>query len=264
MKDQLGFYKITLPIKNNLFDSLSKSVSFIATGKGRLGNNLVCVDDKGIPIVRTTTNYKEPACQFSSTHHNLVKQIVNTVESSNVKVEDPLHFNNALIEMYSKSYKKMKYHSDQALDLKEGSYIALFSCYKNSGEQNIRTLKIKNKKTEEESEIKLTHNSVILFSTATNAKFSHKIILEESSSKEESQENCKWLGITFRTSKTYIQFKNNIPYFLDGSIVELANETQEKEFFKLRGEENKGVNFLYPKLNYTLSMADTLEPKKDN
>ena len=39
----------------------------------------------------------------------------------------------------------MKYHSDQALDLADNSYICIFSCYDNP--INLRTLRIKNKLT---------------------------------------------------------------------------------------------------------------------
>jgi hypothetical protein len=71
----------------------------------------------------------------------------------------------------------------------------------------------------------------------------------------------KWLGITFRTSKTYIQFHNNLPHFSNGRILELANKEQETEFFKLRGQENRALNFVYPELNYTINVADTMVPK---
>ena len=71
----------------------------------------------------------------------------------------------------------------------------------------------------------------------------------------------RWLGITFRQSKSFIQFKNNIPCFIDGKILKMANEDEQREFFKLRGQENNDIGFKYPKLHYTLSLADTMEPK---
>jgi hypothetical protein len=56
-----GFYKITLPFENNLFDELSHSFHFEDVAKGRIGNHLVNVSAEGIPIVRTTTMYTIPA-----------------------------------------------------------------------------------------------------------------------------------------------------------------------------------------------------------
>jgi hypothetical protein len=52
------------------------------------------------------------------------------------------------------------------------------------------------------------------------------------------------LGITFQTSKMYIQFRDNVPHFSNGKILELANKEQETEFYKLSGEENRSLNFV--------------------
>ena len=71
----------------------------------------------------------------------------------------------------------------------------------------------------------------------------------------------KWLGITFRKSKTFIQFQNNLPYFANGKPLKLADEVQQREFYKLRGQENKSLDFDYPSIAYTLSKSDTLLPK---
>jgi hypothetical protein len=172
-----------------------------------------------------------------------------------------LDFNNALIEVYDCNYATMKYHSDQDLDLENESYIGLFTCYENPSElteKNIRKLKIKDKVTNEEFDISLTHNSIVLFSVLTNKKFLHKIILESIPSIKKLESDNRWLGITFRKSKTFIQFKNNQPHFSNGDLLVLANEDQKKEFYKLRGEENFNMNFVYPKLSYTLSIGDTL------
>ncbi|MEO1033837.1 MAG: hypothetical protein AAFX55_20820 [Bacteroidota bacterium] len=123
--NNIGFYKITIDLDRNLFDEFSNSVSFEVTGKGRLGNHLVWEDERGIPLVRTTTNYNIPAHLFSSNQKMLVHKIKASME------DDPLfqslHFNNALIEIYDQNYKKMKYHSDQCLDVEKNSFIALFS-----------------------------------------------------------------------------------------------------------------------------------------
>jgi hypothetical protein len=252
------FFKINLDLKTNLFNDLLKGTDFESVAKGRIGNHLVNADGNGIPIVRTTTKYNIPAHNFSAIHHMIVDRINNLADVP------ALHFNNALIEVYDSSYFKMNYHSDQALDLDNDSYIGVFSCYENPDElfeQHIRKLKIRDKVSEEEFEYSLTHNSVILFSTATNTRFQHKIVLDAAPNSKPSAPDNKWLGITFRQSKTYIQFKDKLPYFANGKQLELANKEQESEFYKLRGQENRELNFVYPELTYTVNVADTMMPK---
>jgi hypothetical protein len=69
----------------------------------------------------------------------------------------------------------------------------------------------------------------------------------------------KWLGITFRLSKTYIEFVNEISYFYKtDKKLKLANEEETKEFYKMRQTENKSINFEYPEINYTISESDLL------
>lgn len=260
------FHKITLPIENNLFDELLNSIEFENIAKGRVGNHLVNVEDKGVPIVRTTTKYNIPAQNFSTIHHKIVASINNIIKSDNLINLPLMDFNNALIEVYDCNYSKMNYHSDQCLDLDSNSYIGLFSCYETPNqltEKNLRKLIVKDKVSNDEFEISLTHNSVVLFSLETNTKFLHKIILEALPNPKSLTMDNKWLGITFRKSKTFIQFKDNIPYFPNGELFELANDEQQSEFYKLRGQENYNLNFVYPKLTYTLSMGDTLIPKNN-
>lgn len=261
-----GFYKVELPLERNLFEELFHSIEFESVAKGRMGNHLVRVEAKGIPIVRTTTKYTIPAHNFSAIHHTVVEAINHIItEKSLPNINIPtLNFNNALIEVYDCIYAKMNYHSDQCLDLAADSYIGVFSCYAQPdqlSEQNIRRLLIKDKITNEESEIELTHNSVVLFSLETNTRFQHKIILKPTPNGKPIVPDTKWLGITFRTSKTYIQVKDNLPYFATGDLLELANQEQEAEFFKLRGQENRSIDFVYPNLTYTLSLADRMVPK---
>ncbi|WP_106917482.1 alpha-ketoglutarate-dependent dioxygenase AlkB [Chryseobacterium aurantiacum] len=255
------FYIINLPLEENLFDPLFNSAEFESTGKGRLGNHLVNTNGLLIPIVRTTTRYAIPANAFLSIHHELVDKINDTLQESHRDV--PVQkFNNALIEVYDSTYSKMNYHSDQALDLDSNSFIALFSCYEKPDkleEFHLRKLVIKDKVTHEVAEVILHHNSVVLFSVDTNKKFQHKIILN-SSSNSNAKSNNKWLGITFRTSKTYIQFKDGLPCFSTGEIFALADQDQESEFFQLRGQENRSLDFIYPNLLYTISNADLLKP----
>ena len=259
-----GFYKITLSLESNLFHKLFNSIHFENVAKGRIGNHLVDVGDDGIPIVRTTTQYTIPAHNFSSIHHMLVTCINSTIQNDSLDDLPLIHFNNALIEVYDRNYTKMNYHSDQCLDLDAHSYIGLFSCYERPDELSVlslRKLKVKDKITQEEFEISLTHNSVILFSLSANEKFLHKIVLESVANLKPLELDNRWLGITFRNSKTFIQFKDNLPYFSNGELLELAGDDQKAEFFKIRSQENNNMNFNYPKITYTLSVGDTILPK---
>ena len=136
-----------------------------------------------------------------------------------------------MVEVYDNSYKKMKFHSDQALDLADNSFICIFSCY----QKNVspRKLLVKSKENEEKFEFILENNSIITFSTSINKKFVHKIILD----------NCKnqdlWLGFTLRLSKTYITVIGNLFYFTDTNkqLVD-ATDDEKKEFYKLKKIEN--------------------------
>ena len=158
----------------------------------------------------------------------------------------------------------MKYHSDQSLDLKSDSCIALFSCYENPEtltEQHIRKLKVRDKETLKEFEISLTHNSVVLFSLSTNKIYQHKIVLEQAKGLKPDDSDNRWLGMTFRQSETFIQFKDGQPCLANGEVLTLANDDQAREFYSLRSKENKGMNFIYPELDYTLSPADIMIPE---
>ncbi len=262
--NDMGFYKITLPLETNIFQELKDTTHFENVGKGRIGNHLVHVSDQGVPIVRTTTKYTVPAYNFSPIHHHVITSINRATQNEALNHILSLDFNNALIEIYDRQYTKMGYHSDQSMDLDPNSYIGLFSCYEypeELSEQSIRKLKIINKETKAASEFLLTHNSVILFSVATNTKFQHKIILEQVKGKKPLEKDNKWLGTTFRTSKTYVQFKDDVPYFSNGTPLTLADEDQRQEFFILRGQENRNTDFIYPELTYTLSEADLMIPK---
>lgn len=260
------FYKITLDPSTNLFNELVNATVFESIAKGRIGNHLVNVGDNGIPIVRTTTKYNIPAHDFSAIHHTIVERINETIKQNNLVGIPVQAFNNALIEVYDASYFKMNYHSDQNLDLEDDSFIGLFSCYEKPEElsaPHLRKLKIKDKESDEEFEYSLTHNSVMLFSLATNTRFLHKIVLDAAPQSKPLAADNKWLGITFRTSKTYIQFEDDLPRFPNGTLLEIANKEQETEFYKLRGEENRNLNFVYPDLTYTVNVADTMKPKKN-
>lgn len=260
--ESYGFYQWKLPLQENQFHELSSSIHFENIGKGRQGNHLVKVQDDFIPLVRTTSQYDTPAYNFSDTHNSIADHISDFAKTK-LNLSELFSFNNALIEIYDKSYTKMKYHSDQALDLDPNSYVALFSCYEHSEALEkplIRRLKVRDKTTLKEREFLLEQNSVILFSMATNSRYQHKIVLDTSTNKRDTLEENKWLGITFRKSKTRVQFRDNRPYFENGKELTLANEEQRRTFFKLRGQENKSLDFEYPFVDFTLSKSDLMLP----
>ncbi|HAS39208.1 MAG TPA: hypothetical protein DCS93_01955 [Microscillaceae bacterium] len=261
--EKAGFHQFTLPLAGNLFAELSNTITFEQVTQGRIGNHLVKMGEEGIPIVRTTTKYNIPAHCFNSLHHQIAENIKEVAGIQGQIQLQTVPFNNALIEVYGQEYFKMGYHSDQCLDLAKDSYIALFSCYERPDELTkhyTRKLKVRSKTSEEEFEFLLENNSVVLFSLATNSQFQHKIVLEPAKGPKPTTDN-KWLGITFRTSKTWIRFQDNLPYLPNGEVLQLADEVQRKEFYKLRGKENKSLDFEYPPLGYTISVADTLMPK---
>ena len=238
---------IKIPNAFNIFSD----VCFEHIAKGRWGSIIVDVGKQNtIPIVRTTTKYDKPVQLFSREHYMLIKKIMDLYQKNNLL----LRFNNAMIEIYNNQYRKMGFHTDQSLDLEDDSFICLFSCYKTSG--NLRTLVVKNKKTGIEKKIILDECSVVLFSTPANKQHVHKIILENIQNNEQTKDQ-KWLGITFRLSKSFVEFINNKP-ILNNKELTLATELQKKEFMKLKGTENRLVDFSYPEITYTISPSDLL------
>jgi hypothetical protein len=249
--DEIRSYNLLT--KGNLFEELLASVRFEDVGKGRQGAVLIKLDETcRIPIVRTTTRYSVPAQCFRSVHEQLAQQIQNSALLS-------VGFNNALIENYTNAYTTMGSHSDQALDLADKSFIAIFSCYKYPERANPpRKLLVELKESDGDPiEIPLTHNSVVVFSVETNRQLKHKIVLERSAQTPENQ----WLGITFRTSKTFVRFRDEHVYFLDDARLTLANDEQRREFYHLRRRENNETDFTYPRITYTISESDMMPPK---
>ena len=246
------FSKYIIDFENS-FNQLSESCQFEDITKGRKGAILVDYKNDLIPIVRTTTCYNNPNQKFLPIHYKLIDKIKEVTQ------DYKLEFNNAMIELYDSTYRTMGFHTDQALDLDTDSYICIFSCYNDSGDSgdlDIRKLKIKNKITDESSEILLEHNSIVLFPVSENSKHVHKIVLENVKSKDK-----KWLGITFRLSKTFIKFVNNVPHFHPSNIVlRLANDNNE-EFRKYKSLENANIDYIYPNIDYTISLSDILPIK---
>jgi len=229
------FQKIILNV-DNMFEKISNSYEFEDITKGRKGCTIADYSNN-IPLVRTTTIYKNKTQQFNK----YIYEIINEIKKTN----NNILLNNALLEIYDNNYKKMKYHSDQLLDIKDNSFICVFSCYNNNYN---RKLVIKNKNNGIINEIIMENNSVIIFDTKTNKEYLHKIVLQNNN-------ESKWLGLTFRLSNTFIKFINKKPYIYSTELI-LANDEQKKEFFRLRKEENKNINYNYPLINYTISPGD--------
>ena len=234
-----------LNLNNTLinYDNLVNSFNFEELSNGRKSCVLSDIQNNFIPIVRTTTKYNNPIQNFN-TYTNI---LINNIK----KLNNNISFNNSLVEIYDNNYKTMKYHSDQQLDLKDNSYICIFSCYSNPKTNNFRKLFIKNKLDNNIEEYVLKNNSIIIFSTDTNKKYLHKIILDKIT------ENTNWLGITLRLSKTFINFIDNKPY-INNNLLYLASLEEEKKFYKLRKDENLSIEYKYPDLNYTISPSDLL------
>ena len=238
------------PVTNgNLFADLLASVRFEDPGKGRQGAVLVNPDATGcIPIVRTTTRYRNPAQRFRSVHEQLAQEVASL----------SIGFNNALIENYTNAYTTMGSHSDQALDLADESFIAVFSCYEHPElATQPRKLLVESKESDADTvEIPLLQNHVVVFSVSANRRLRHRIVLNAS---RKTPEN-RWLGITFRTSRTFVRFRDGQACFLDDVPLTLANEDQKREFFHLRRRENHETDFTYPRLTYTISESDLMPP----
>ncbi|MEU9165398.1 alpha-ketoglutarate-dependent dioxygenase AlkB [Streptomyces sp. NPDC048424] len=244
----------SLPAGQDLFKELSTSAHLEDVGKGRQGAVLTRVDEaEGVALVRTTTQYGSPAQRFRAVHERLAQQIQEHAAI-------PVGFNNALIESYTNAYRTMGSHCDQALDLAEGSFIAVFSCYRNPEAGPPRKLIFESKgsgvDTFDTFEIPLTHNSVVAFSVDSNRRFRHKIVLETPVPTMDNQ----WLGVTFRTSKTFVRFRDGHAYLPQGARLTSADDEQRREFYRLRRRENDETDFRYPPLTYTVSESDLLPP----
>ncbi|POM27475.1 hypothetical protein BTM25_18900 [Actinomadura rubteroloni] len=239
-----------LPTEENLFTELSASVRWEDVGKGRRGAVLTRTDADGVPLVRTTTRYNAPAQRFREVHERLAQQIQEHAAL-------PVGLNNALIENYTNAYRKMGGHSDQSLDLAEGSFIAVFTCYRHPEAGPPRKLIFEPKESDGETfEVSLAHNSVVVFSVDTNRRLKHKIVLDAPVQAAENE----WLGVTFRTSKTLVHFRDGHPHLPEGVRLTLADDEQQHEFYRLRRRENNETDFVYPPLTCTISASDLMPP----
>ena len=236
-----------LPAAAPPFEELLGSVRFDAVTAGRRGTVIVRNDARGIPIVRSTTAYRAPAQPFRPIHERLAQEI-----RASAALSHP--FDNALVEHYTRTYAKMKRHSDQALDLAEASAIAVYSCYRDPAKPS-RLLVVTSKESGTSFEIPLEHGSAVTFSLDTNRRFTHAILLRANAPDND------WLGITFRTSKTLVRRLDGHPTLPSGDRLTLANEEQRRELFQLRRRENDETDFRWPAISYTLSESDLLSPE---
>lgn len=237
---------------DTLIDDIMITYDFELITKGRSGCVIVS-DDVIIPIVRTTTKYNNPMQKFNSSVIRLIDIIKGIIDKKyNIK----LNINNFLAEIYDNDYKTMGFHSDQALDLSDESYIIVYSCYDdpNIHHDDMRKLMIKGKDNNYENEIYLTHNSFVIFDTKTNKEHLHKIVLNE-----KSKTRNKWYGLTMRLSKTHVtHIDSNIIFCDSNKIMHHATNEELKEFYKLRSGENKVIEYTYPEILYTISPGDLL------
>ncbi|CAM5436818.1 alpha-ketoglutarate-dependent dioxygenase AlkB [Streptomyces tanashiensis] len=240
-----------LPTDEDLFAELSASALLEDVGKGRRGAVLTRIDEAGgVPLVRTTTRYDSPPQRFRAVHERLAQRIQERAALS-------VGFNNALIESYTNAYTTMGSHSDQALDLADESFIAVFSCYQHPEAGPPRKLVFESKEGEGEGfEIPLAHNSVVAFSVGSNRRLKHKIVLDRPVRAADNQ----WLGVTFRTSKTLVRFRDGHAYLPQGVRLASADDEQRREFYRLRRRENNETDFSYPLLAYTVSESDLMPP----
>ncbi|MGA4949211.1 hypothetical protein [Streptomyces lydicamycinicus] len=244
-------FSCPLPTEENLFAELSASVRWEDVGKGRQGAALTKLDTSGgVPLVRTTAQYGSATQRFRPVHERLAQQIQE-------RAELPVGFNNALIERYTNAYTRMGSHSDQALDLAEDSFIAVFSCYRYPESGPPRKLIFETKQPGgEQLEIPLDHHGIVAFSVASNRRLKHRIVLDA----PDRVANNQWLGVTFRTSKTLIRFSGGLPYLPQGTRLTSADEEQRRDFFRMRRRENTETDFVYPSLTYTVSEGDLMPP----
>ena len=107
-------------------------------------------------------------------------------------------------------------------------------------------------------ELPLCQGSVVAFTLDTNRQFTHAIALSAG-----AREN-DWLGITFRTSQTFVRFVEGHARLANGARLTIADEEQRRELFHLRRRENAETSFTYPPITYTISESDLIAPSEDS
>jgi hypothetical protein len=233
------------------FDSIKCSAQLEPLGPGRLGVVVTDAKDNIVPLVRTTTKFAQNQ-PMTDLHHRLIKNV------HDVSGEAVLNWNNALLEVYNDTYRTMKFHTDQSLDLVKPSLIGLCSFYNTPEPTHKRVLRVKNKRTEKVVDIVLEHQSVVLFSTDANANHVHQIICQHSTEPLRFTDE-EWLGLTFRQSGTFVFFQNNQPHIMNNNrLLTLTTPEEARSFYYYKKLENQMVDYQYPLIHYTISPADML------
>jgi len=232
---------------DSLFKSFSQSIALESLAPTRQVANLAVSTSAGhVPIVRTTTSYKHAIQPFPPAFLALRTAISEAIATQTG--HDTSH-NNAMVELYNPEYSKMGFHTDQAQDLAEESYICIFSCYEGGTlevNEPPRILVVKDKRTETIKEIPMRHGECIVFSTATNAAHVHKIV----------GGGCRrrWLGVTMRMSKTFVERRGNELYFVEsGKLLRHATAEDVVEMRRCKGRENREEDYLWPDMDFTIS-----------
>ena len=216
-------------------------------------------------LVRSTTRYQGPAIRFTPGLNRIIEELERLAGL-------PFRFNNALVEEYTEQYKSMKFHSDQDVDLQDGTFIALFSCYRDPiGKPPTRYLEVKHKETQAMFTVPLEHHSVVVFDVDwTNKTFQHRIVYKQ----QDGSKQPVWMGVTFRQSKTFLDYykreedddNTSFGVYFHGTShqLHLAGESEVKDWFCLRNKENQAKSkdeFSYdPAIDYTISPGDLLIP----
>jgi hypothetical protein len=219
-------------LKNNyIYKDIYNTTTFEEIIKDRFSAHYVKLEDNKIPIMRTTMKHKSINI-FTPIIMDIIKEI-------------GIEFNTCNVELYKKNYKKMKWHTDISLDLKNDSYICIYSCYQSELNEPSRKLVVKNKTNGDIESFILEHNSIVLFSTEFNKNHIHKIELI-------NDRDNDWIGITMQQSKTFI---GKDLYFIDEPRKKITKATNEQtlEFYKYKSLENKNIDFEYPLIDYTLN-----------
>ncbi len=203
---------------------------------------LVQPENDQVPIVRSTY---APKYQIIPPHCKSILKAAQIVLEQN---QSHVVFNNVLAECYQAEKRRMAFHTDQALDLKDDTFICLYSIYNDESEPNLRKLVVRNKTTQVVEEIALLHKSIVVFSTNTNRHFLHKIV-----SPNERPTSSEWIGLTFRCSKTSIIELNGRLWTSDGNPLDIASDEQLKEFYANKKQENKQINFQWPNTPYVVN-----------
>jgi hypothetical protein len=229
---------LRLDIARDSFQRLHAATTLEDVCAGRKGAIIVDVQEGGlVPLVRSTTNYRQAAQAFKDVHRDILSRIPPA--------------NNAMVEVYTNEYRRMGFHTDMALDLVEDSFICLFSCYENP-DCDQRVLQVKHKTDPGRYfDIPLCHNSAVFFSMETNRNYVHRIVLPPQAATN------RWLGVTFRLSKTFVRYTPEPR--LNNRILHLASDVERAELHKNKGRENALIAHTYPTdLDYTLSEGDLL------